>query len=196
MLETTTVPDETVARSIHALSNLLAIALGRAEALLAEGGGADAATRTEGLEIIRNAVLDARDELRELRRQVVPAPAAPVRGRQRVLLIDDDPLILETMTSLLDGAGYEVETTTSGEDGVERYRRRPFDCVVTDALMLGISGLIVCRAIKDHDPRAYVVVMTGVEHDPDDLRAAGVDRVLIKPARRAQILDAVRRFGA
>jgi len=44
-----------------------------------------------------------------------------------------------------------------------------------------------------HDASAHVVLLTGVEHDPHELHAAGVDRVLIKPTRRAAILDAVRR---
>jgi CheY-like chemotaxis protein len=114
----------------------------------------------------------------------------------RVLVIDDDPLILDTMASLLRSAGHEVEAAASGEDGVAAYRRQPFDCVITDARMKGIGGLIVCRTIKDGDPGAYVVLLTGVEHDPEELRAAGVDRVLAKPARRALILEAVRRTAS
>ena len=90
------------------------------------------------------------------------------------------------------GASY-VETADSGEEGIERYRSHRFDCVITDARMSGVSGLIVCRAIKDHDPAAHVVLLTGVEHDPEELQAAGVDRVLMKPTRRANILEAVRR---
>ena len=101
--------------------------------------------------------------------------------------------MLDTLRGLLGPAGYQVETAATGEEGIDRYRREPFDCVVTAAKMRGVSGLIVCRAIKDHDPVSHVVLLTGVEHDPEELRAAGVDRVLMKPTRRATILDAVRR---
>lgn len=182
--------------AVHELSNLLAIALGRAEALLAGEGIDDPRQRTEALESIRSAVLRAREALVRLHRPTASVPTAAEGGRPRVLVVDDDQLVRETLAGLLGAAGYDVETAPSGEDGIERYRRQRFDCVLTDARMPGISGLIVCRAIKDHDPQAYVVLLTGVEHDPDELRAAGVDRVLAKPTRRAVILEAVRRSGS
>jgi CheY-like chemotaxis protein len=188
---------EPAAQALHELSNLLAVTLARAEGLLADDAGADAMARTESLESIRRSVLRARDTLSRLQRLVVtPArPAAEAAARQRVLLIDDDPLMLDTLRGLLGPAGYDVETAATGEEGIDRYRRERFDCVVTDARMRGVGGLIVCRAIKDQDPAAHVVLLTGVEHDPEELRAAGVDRVLLKPTRRANILDAVRRTG-
>ena len=185
------------AQALHELSNLLSVTLARAEGLLADGAGADVAMRTEALESIRRSMLRARDTLGGLQRMVGGAPAAAAPApRERVLIIDDDPLLLETLRGLLGPAGYEVETAASGEEGIERYRRQRFDCVVTDARMRGVSGLIVCRAIKDHDPEAHVVLLTGVEHDPEELRQAGVDRVLMKPTRRATILDAVRRTAS
>ena len=185
---------EPAAHALHELNNLLAVTLARAEELLADEG-ADLEARTEALESIRRSVLRARDALGRLR-QLVGAPvddATAPAARQRLLLIDDDPLMLDTLRGLLGPAGYDVETADSGEEGISRYRRRRFDCVITDARMSGVSGLIVCRAIKDHDPSAHVVLLTGVEHDPEELQAAGVDRVLMKPTRRAHILEAVRR---
>ena len=183
---------EPAAQAMHELSNLLAVTLARAEELLDEG--ADAESRREAVESIRRSVLRARDALGRLQRVVATvAPSAAGPSRQRLLLIDDDPLLLDTLRGLLGPAGYEVETADSGEEGIERYRSRRFDCVITDARMSGVSGLIVCRAIKDHDPTAHVVLLTGVEHDPEELQAAGVDRVLMKPTRRANILEAVRR---
>ena len=188
----TTTTREPAAQAMHELSNLLAVTLARAEELLDEG--ADAESRREAVESIRRSVLRARDALGRLQRVVgTVAPSAAAPSRQRLLLIDDDPLLLDTLRGLLGPAGYEVETADSGEEGIERYRSRRFDCVITDARMSGVSGLIVCRAIKDHDPAAHVVLLTGVEHDPEELRAAGVDRVLMKPTRRANILEAVRR---
>lgn len=190
---------EPAAQALHELSNLLAVTLARAEGLLADGAGADITARTDALESIRRSVLRARDTLGRLQRLVAsgaaPTAAATVAAaaRPRILIIDDDPLMLDTLRGLLGPAGFDVETADSGEEGIDRYRRESFDCVVTDARMRGVSGLIVCRAIKDHDPASHVVLLTGVEHDPEELRAAGVDRVLMKPTRRATILEAVRR---
>ena len=188
----TTTTREPAAQAMHELSNLLAVTLARAEELLDEG--ADAESRREAVESIRRSVLRARDALGRLQRVVATvAPSVAAPSRQRLLLIDDDPLLLDTLRGLLGPAGYEIETADSGEEGIERYRSHRFDCVITDARMSGVSGLIVCRAIKDHDPTAHVVLLTGVEHDPEELQAAGVDRVLMKPTRRANILEAVRR---
>jgi CheY-like chemotaxis protein len=184
---------EPAAQALHELSNLLAVTLARAEGLLADGAGADVVTRTEALESIRRSVLRARDTLGRLQGLVAGTSIVAAPPRPRVLIIDDDALMLDTLRGLLGPAGYDVETASSGEEGIDRYRRERFDCVVTDARMRGVSGLIVCRAIKDHDPAAHVVLLTGVEHDPEEMRAAGVDRVLLKPTRRAQILEAVRR---
>jgi CheY-like chemotaxis protein len=195
MTTLTTPRREPAAQALHELSNLLAVTLARAEGLLADDAGSDALTRAESLESIRRSVLRARDTLTRLQQLVGPARPAPEGARARVLLVDDDPLMLDTLRGLLGPAGYDVETAASGEEGIERYRRERFDCVVTDAKMRGVGGLIVCRAIKDQDPAAHVVLLTGVEHDPEELRAAGVDRVLLKPTRRAHILDAVRRTG-
>lgn len=186
-----------VGQSLHELSNVLAVTLARTEALLADEP-ADLVQRAEALRSIRDSVLRARDVVSRLWHLLGPAavPAAfvpPPASRLRVLVIDDHPLILDTVGGLLTSAGYDVETAPSGEEGLERYRRRPFDCVVTDARLGGISGFVVCRAIKDDDPGAHVVLLTGLDYDPEELRAAGVDRVLAKPSGRAAILEAVRR---
>jgi CheY-like chemotaxis protein len=186
---------EPAAQALHELSNMLAVTLARAEELLTDDAGADVVARTQGLESIRRSILRARDTLGRLQRIVNTPASAGAAPRQRVLIIDDDPLMVDTLSGLLGPAGYEVETAASGEEGIDRYRRGRFECVVTDARMRGVSGLIVCRAIKDQDPDAHVVLLTGVEHDPEELRAAGVDRVLLKPTRRAHILEAVRRTG-
>jgi CheY-like chemotaxis protein len=124
---------------------------------------------------------------------VTPGRAEARPAGLRVLVVDDDPLVRDTLAGLLGSAGHEVETAANGEDGITRYRRQRFDCVLTDARMPGITGLIVCRAIKDHDPHAYVILLAGVEHDPEELHAVGVDCVLMKPTRGAVILEAIRR---
>jgi CheY-like chemotaxis protein len=177
---------------LHELGNLLAVALGRVEGLLASDAQTDPAARTASLESIRDAILRARDTVRSVPR-TGPAPMPPDTPRPRVLIIDDESLMRETLAGMFTGVGYDVATAASGEEGIERYRRERFDCVITDARMPGISGLVVARAIKDHDAGAHVVLLTGVEHDPHELHAAGVDRVLMKPTRRAAILEAVRR---
>src|ERR1051325_11004416 len=111
---------EPAAQALHELSNILAITLARAEGLLADGAGADVQTRTDALESIRRSVLRARDTLGQLQRLVkagaTAQAGAPAAMRPRILIIDDDPLMLDTLRGLLGPAGYEVETAASGEE--------------------------------------------------------------------------------
>ena len=127
-------------------------------------------------------------------------PAAPRRAaarrippRARILVIDDEPLVVETLAGLLQQAGHAVETALTGSAGIERYRQQRFDCVVTDLLMPGLNGLTVGRAIKDQDPGAYVVLLTAQAEQLDarQTEAAGVDRIIAKPVSREQLLSIV-----
>jgi signal transduction histidine kinase/ActR/RegA family two-component response regulator len=131
-----------------------------------------------------------------LLREAQPAPARPAPPRRmpkpaRILVIDDEPLVVETLAGLLQQAGHSVETALTGSAGIERYRQRRFDCVVTDLLMPGLNGLTVGRAIKDQDPGAYVVLLTAQAEqlDAKQTEAAGVDRVFTKPVGREQLLS-------
>jgi len=129
-------------------------------------------------------------------------PAAPTaigevrrRPTARLLIIDDQEDVRESMAALLRQVGHRVETAATGTEGLQRYRQERFDCVVTDMIMPGLGGLTVSRAIKDYDPDAWVVLLTGADHDgaPEELRAAGVDRLLVKPLSRSEILGLAER---
>ena len=117
------------------------------------------------------------------------------RGSARVLIIDDQEEVREAIAALLRQVGHRVETAATGTEGLQRYRQERFDCVITDMIMPGLGGLAVSRVLKDYDPDAYVVLLTGAEHEgpPEELRAAGVDRLLVKPLSRAEILGLTER---
>src|SRR5262249_2979608 len=59
-----------------------------------------------------------------------PAAARPMPNPARILVIDDEPQVADTVARLLSGAGHVVETALNGAVGIERYRQRRFDCVV------------------------------------------------------------------
>lgn len=117
--------------------------------------------------------------------------ARPLPKRSSVLLIEDEPVIAEVLAGLLAQAGHDVQLAASGADGIELYRRGRFDCVISDLVMPGLSGLTVSRAIKDHDPDAHVVLLTGGEDQVDAnlSAAAGVDRVMTKPVGYDQLVQ-------
>ena len=63
----------------------------------------------------------------------------------RALAVDDEPQILRALATILTGAGYEVETATTGEEALARAAPRPPDAVVLDLMLQDTSGIDVCR---------------------------------------------------
>ena len=177
----------------HEIANLLAIAVGQVEYLL-HGGPIDENDRRESLEATRRALLRARDSLKGLSAPAQPVPAGSpsvAKTTARILVIEDDSEVRAALMLMLQSAGHDVIGVDNGAEGVQRYRKERFDGVLTDLGMKGISGLTVSRAIKDADPTAFVVLLSGTGEPPGEaaLRAAGVDRVLPKPVTRREILE-------
>jgi len=96
-----------------------------------------------------------------------PAPAQ-VRLRlqggkgkiQRILFVDDDPEFLDRYAGWLRRLGYEVETATTGEEGVERAVSESFDLLLLDVNLPDISGIKVARQIKRERPAAVIAIVT------------------------------------
>lgn len=91
---------------------------------------------------------------------------------ERILVVDDEPDLLELVRFNLSQAGYAVETAATGKEAVERIRRAPPDLVVLDLMLPDLPGTDVCREIRS-DPRLAelpVVMLTA--------RSEEVDRVV------------------
>ena len=78
-----------------------------------------------------------------------------------VLLIDDQPDVLESVRDMLKVLGHEVETAPDGETGLAQLEQKPFDVVVTDLGMPGLDGVGVARRTKELRPGVPVVLLTG-----------------------------------
>jgi PAS domain S-box-containing protein len=79
----------------------------------------------------------------------------------RILVIDDEPATRDVLPQML--AGHIVETAVGGAEGLERFRERPHDLVISDWSMPGLSGLEVAAEVKRHSAATVVVLMTGWE---------------------------------
>jgi DNA-binding NtrC family response regulator len=111
--------------------------------------------------------------------------------RYRLLVVDDEEILLRSLTRLLHRAGYDVEVHRDAASGCAALRASPFDAVITD-LMIGnhATGVEVVRASRDLG--LPVLVFTGVGLD-DAARTAGVppEQVLAKPVLPSEMLQAV-----
>ena len=111
-----------------------------------------------------------------------------------ILLVDDDPLVLEACRSVLEKEGHTIVTAEGGEAGIASFRQccgsaKPFDLVITDLGMPGVDGRQVAAAVKAAEPQRPVILMTGWGHRlrTEDEIPEFVDRVLGKPPKLPEL---------
>jgi DNA-binding NtrC family response regulator len=112
----------------------------------------------------------------------------------RILVIDDDDAVRETMSRMLRGAGYTVETAEHGEAGVTAARGNGFDVILSDMRMPGMSGLEVLQRLRDQRVDSAFIVMTGfgtVDTAVEAMKLGAVDFVQ-KPFLRDELLMRVK----
>jgi signal transduction histidine kinase/DNA-binding response OmpR family regulator len=82
-------------------------------------------------------------------------------GPVRLLVVDDEPAVIEVVLDFLTESGYEVRAVHSAEEGLGELARWHPDAVLTDINLPGQSGIELVRAVRGRDPEACVIVMTG-----------------------------------
>ncbi|MGQ0562336.1 MAG: response regulator [Gemmatimonadota bacterium] len=80
--------------------------------------------------------------------------------RPKVLVVDDERSILDTVEILLRGEGFEAAVAQSGREALERFDELGPDIVVTDIRMPGVTGLDLLEAVRARDPEVPVILMT------------------------------------
>jgi DNA-binding response OmpR family regulator len=116
----------------------------------------------------------------------------------RILLVDDDPLVLQSLRDALTAEGHQVTAADGGQAGIDAFRAAqqngaPFAAVVTDLGMPHIDGRQVSRAIKTAAPTTVVVMLTGWGQrmvSEGDI-PSHVDRVLSKPPKLRELRAAL-----
>ena len=108
---------------------------------------------------------------------------------KRVLLVEDEPGLVLTLTDRLRSEGYEVATASDGPAGLERATREQWDVILLDVMLPGASGFDVCRDLRQRGVTTPVIMLTA--------RGQVVDKVLGLQARRRRLPDqAVRHARA
>jgi PAS domain S-box-containing protein len=127
-----------------------------------------------------------------------PPPPAPLR----ILIVDDDPLLLKSLRDALETDGHEVVSANGGKAGIETFveshaEGRPFPVVITDLGMPHVDGRKVASTIKGSTPETLVLMLTGwgrrlvAEGDVP----SGVDQVLSKPPKLIELRAALARVN-
>src|ERR1700684_1187393 len=111
-----------------------------------------------------------------------------------VLIIDDEAEIRESLQTLLEMEGFEVETAVSGEDGISQMGDRPFDLVLLDLTLPGRNGMEILSEIRSHDSRLPVIMITAYGTVENAVRAmqSGAANFVQKPWDNEKLLADVR----
>ncbi|MBI2883236.1 MAG: response regulator, partial [Candidatus Methylomirabilis oxyfera] len=110
--------------------------------------------------------------------------------KRKVLVVDDNASFRELLTDLLEMIGYDVWTAKDGLAGLDTLHHGPFDLILTDYRMPGMSGLEMAAFIRRSDTVTPIVLITGdtCALDPEMVARAGITRVLPKPVQIDEFL--------
>jgi signal transduction histidine kinase/ActR/RegA family two-component response regulator len=147
-----------------------------------------------------------------VRLQFNAAPSAAVAPKKaalrphrplNLLVIDDDPLVAQSLLHVLNHEGHAVTTADGGQAGIDAFaaaneQARPFDVVMTDLGMPYVDGRAVAAAIKSISPRTPILLLTGWGQrlSTEQTVPENVDRLLSKPPKLAELSSALAELTA
>ena len=120
-------------------------------------------------------------------------------SRGRILVVEDEPTVRKVFELVLGDAGYEVEAVESGEEGVERVQRTPWNLVFCDFRLPGIDGLETFKRMKAIQKDVPVVIVTAYFHQVEEQLREGWclgthDAYLRKPLENEELVKAAEKY--
>lgn len=120
-------------------------------------------------------------------------------AKARILIVEDEPNIVESLSFILGRAGFEVDTISDGAEALERLRRQSFSALVLDIMLPGMNGLDVLKAIRSDNALSSLPVMVltakGQASDRRAAEAIGADAFVTKPFSNAEVVERVSRLA-
>ena len=114
---------------------------------------------------------------------------------KRVLVVDDEPMIVSLLSTVLREKGWDVTEAWSGTDGIDQLDRGRFDVILTDLVMPGDSGIDLLRAAKEIHPDVEVILMTGYATADTAIEAMrnGAYHYIMKPLKTEEVVNLVEK---
>jgi CheY-like chemotaxis protein/GAF domain-containing protein/PAS domain-containing protein len=148
-----------------------------------------------GARAIKQCIQKVGEDIAPARPSAVKEPAPPVLKGLRVLVADNDDRVRRSAHGLLGRWGCVVETARDGQEALTMARLGAYDAILADIRLPDISGYEVYRRLREAQPQARVILMTGYGYDPTHAlvkaRQDGLRFVLFKPFRVDQLRDAL-----
>jgi two-component system alkaline phosphatase synthesis response regulator PhoP len=114
--------------------------------------------------------------------------------KPKILLIDDEELVLAGLSEELMSAGFHVNTALNGKEAIKMVKEEKPDIIFTDLVMPGMNGVEVCKEIKEINSAIEVVLISGhpeeiEKYQMDFIVAGGRDEYLRKPLFENEVLQ-------
>ncbi len=117
--------------------------------------------------------------------------------KKTILIVDDEPHLIRSLSFVLEKEGYRVESALTGAEAQSKISARPPALVFLDLVLPDIDGLKICRRIKSHSGPAPIRVIVLTAKTQADVRQkaleAGADDFLTKPFGPREVLEALQR---
>ena len=119
-----------------------------------------------------------------------------MRRTEKILLVDDNELILETLSDIIRSEGYSVSVADNGEDAIKLMGNNNFNLVITDLVMKPLDGLAVLKKSKEIDPELMVIILTGYGDMKTAIEALRLeaDDYLLKPCEEEELFIKISRL--
>jgi CheY-like chemotaxis protein len=130
--------------------------------------------------------------------QVVPETISKLpRGKERILLVDDEVILTDILQRILSGLGYQIQAFVSSVKAFKSFKENPdrFDLALIDHTMPQMTGIELIVKIKQRRPDLPVILCSGLNEKllEKDAGQIGVERLLVKPLSRADLAFAIRK---
>lgn len=118
-------------------------------------------------------------------------------GEEKILLVDDDEMVLEAGKSVLKRLGYDVECKTCAIEALAAFHLHPdkFDLVITDMSMPKMTGLMLAEALLKVRPDMPIILFTGHNDLVDETKAMeiGISAFMMKPSKAVDMAKTIRK---
>lgn len=107
----------------------------------------------------------------------------PFRKKYRILLVEDEPSLVATLTDMLKSQGYSVEARFHGKEGLQAAVNASFDLIILDVMLPGMNGFEICRSIRESEIDTPILMLTArseLGNKVSGLRG-GADDYMTKP---------------
>ena len=114
----------------------------------------------------------------------------------RILVVEDDPAIVELITYNLEAEGFEIKVAETGEEAQILVNEEPFDLILLDWMLPGVSGIELCRRLRQRNETTGVpiIMLTARGEEGDRVRglATGADDYIVKPFSVPELIARIR----